>query len=92
MGDHWEFVEGFAGPLGRSRGVCIFGVGRQSVSCVMVGYHDCERVFVFVTCCSMSCFIDFVGCVLWVVCVVVVTIKERFTVLKSNQFLQLLGW
>ena len=84
MGGHWEFVEGFAGPLDRRRGVCIFGVGGLFASCVKVGYNDCGRVFAFVICCSMSCFIDFVGCFLWVVCVVVVIIEEGFTVLEPN--------
>ena len=84
MSDHWEFVEGFAGPLDCGRGVCMFRVGGLFASCVKVGYSDCGRVFAFVICCSMSCFVDFVGRFLWVVCVFVVTIEEGFSVLESN--------
>ena len=72
MGGHWEFVERFAWPLDCGRG------------CVEAGYSDCGRVFVFVTCCSTFCFIDFIGCFLWVVFVFVVTIEKGFTVLEPE--------
>ena len=84
MGDHWEFVERFVWPLDCGRGVCIFCVSSLFADCVEVGYSDCGRVFVFVTCCSMFCFIDYIGCFLWVVFVFVVTIEKGFTVLEPE--------
>ena len=87
MCSHWKFVKGSARPLDRGGSVCIFGVGGLFAGGVGGGYHDCERVFTFVICYSTSCLTSFVECVLWVACVVVVAIEERFIVLKSNHFL-----